>query len=133
MLFLLITISIFYFSWIPDNKLASETYLPLWLLNWSNTYFNLRTAVPFVIFGFFLEALFSLKNKLQKNKNRFGFWFRNSAVVLVVVCLAEGGQFFISKRHPDIMDVMFGIIGSQIGFVAFYILKRFKANLVEKK
>jgi hypothetical protein len=49
------TVGIFYYSWLPDPKLASETYLPAWLLDWSNLHFNLRTAIPFIGFGFLLE------------------------------------------------------------------------------
>jgi hypothetical protein len=62
----LISLVIFYFSWIPDSNLKSESYLPLWILNWSNYYFNLRTAVPFVVFGFLLDAYNSQKKYAQK-------------------------------------------------------------------
>lgn len=42
---------IFYLSWLPSGKLGKETMLPNWLLAWSNTYFNLRTALPFIGLG----------------------------------------------------------------------------------
>lgn len=120
-LFVLITFSIFYFSWISDNKLSSESYLPLWLRDWSNTYFNLRTAVPFVAFGFLLQALFPLISSSKKKLNTFAAWLLHTAIALAVVCLAECGQFFILNRHPDFMDVLYGVLGSQLGFVIFYI------------
>jgi hypothetical protein len=63
---LLTNLVIFYFSRIPDSNLKSESYLPLWILNWSNYYFNLRTAVPFVVFGFLLDAYNSQKKYAQK-------------------------------------------------------------------
>jgi hypothetical protein len=44
----------FYISWISDWNLESEGYLSLWPFNWSNCYFNLRTAVLFVACGFFM-------------------------------------------------------------------------------
>jgi glycopeptide antibiotics resistance protein len=122
-LFSVITASILYFSWIPDPSLTSETYLPLWLLNWSNSYFNLRTAVPFVGFGFLLEALLSEKNKSKKSKNKFSSWFKNGCIATAVICLAAVGQFFILNRHPDIMDVLFGVLGSQVGFFVSHLLK----------
>lgn len=127
LVFILISISIFYFSWIPDSQLTSESYLPLWLRNLSNSYFNLRTAVPFVAFGFLLEAWRSIKNGSKNRVNKFNFWFKNLGIAIFVVCLAEGGQFFVLNRHPDVMDVLFGVLGSQIGFVAFHLLKRITA------
>lgn len=123
LLFILIIVSIFYFSWIPDSQLASERYLPQWLRDWSNSNFNLRTAVPFVGFGFLLENLFAAKATSTKYKPNFNSWFRNSAIALALVCLAEGGQFFISNRHPDVMDVWYGFLGSQLGFATYWIYK----------
>jgi hypothetical protein len=50
-----------------DSKTPnSSPYFPLWLRDWSNEYFNLRTAVPFVIWVFLLEALFSTAVGLQR-------------------------------------------------------------------
>jgi len=124
LLFVAITIGIFYFSWIPDSELTSEKYLPLWLRDWSNSYFNLRTAVPFIPFGFLLATGLFVKSK----KNGFNFWFKNLCIATFVVCIAEGGQFFILNRHPDEIDVLFAILGSQVGFVLFYFFNRLKEN-----
>lgn len=128
-LFLTVTLVIFYFSWIPDSQFTAESYLPLWLRDWSNSYFNLRTAVPFVAFSFLLEALLSEKDKSKKSKNKFSSWFRNLCLATFVVCLAEGGQFFILNRNPDIMDVLFGVLGSQVGFFCISFFKKLQ-NLV---
>jgi glycopeptide antibiotics resistance protein len=118
----LVCVVVFYFSWISDAQFTSESYLPLWLRDWSNEFFNLRTAVPFVAFGFLLEA-WSFVNASSK-KNKFNFWFRNLCLATFVVCVAEGGQFFILNRHPDIMDVLYGVLGSQVGFFAFHFIKK---------
>jgi glycopeptide antibiotics resistance protein len=118
---LLTTLVIFYFSWISDSNLKSESYLPLWLLNWANYYFNLRTAVPFVAFGFLLKACNSKKSTVKKRRSKFSLWFRNSIAAVVVAFLAEGGQFFVLNRHPDLADVLFGFLGSQLGFLLYYI------------
>lgn len=131
-LIVLIASSIFYFSWILDPSLKSESYLPSWLRNWSNSYFNLRTAVPFVPFGFLLDALNSKKSSDKGPKIKFDVWFRNLCTATFVVCLAEGGQFFILNRHPDIMDVLFGVLGSQIGSIIFFLLKRIRTVLLMK-
>jgi len=118
--FFLITLSIFYFSWIPDSQFSSETYLPLWLRNWSNSHFNLRTAIPFIGFGFFLAAWISSKSQ-SKITNATVIWFWYSIIVFAVASLAEVGQFFILNRHPDILDVLFAIAGSQLGFGIYFL------------
>jgi VanZ family protein len=118
--------SIFYFSWLPNPDFASESYLPLKVIHWSNYYYNLRTAVPFVAFGFLLEASLSLGVRSKKTSITFNSWSKSTCSAIFIVCLAEGGQFFILSRHPDEMDILFGVLGSQIGFVIFYILKVLK-------
>jgi glycopeptide antibiotics resistance protein len=119
-LFLLLFVigTVFYFSWLPDHNLESETYLPKWLLNWSNYYYNLRTAVPFVAVGFLLEAYTQYKSSNDKNSN----FMQNLGIATIIVCLAEGGQFLIQKRSPDLMDVFFGILGSFTGGLGYYLV-----------
>lgn len=120
---LLTVFSIFYFSWTPDASLHSESYLPLWIVNWSNENFNLRTAVPFVLFGFLLEELSFLIVKINFKSNKFShrkFYFGFS---LFIVLVAEIGQFFCG-RTPDIMDVFYGLLGSFIGALLYYLFRK---------
>lgn len=71
LLLLLLVISIvFYFSWLSDPSFMNETYLPQWLLNWSNYYYNLRTAIPFVALGFLLEAYTQNQSIQEVNYNK---------------------------------------------------------------
>lgn len=42
---------------------------------------------------------------------------------LVVVCLAEGGQFYIQERNPDGMDVLFAALGSLLGIGSVQLLR----------
>lgn len=83
----------------------SESYLPMWLLNWSNRYYNLRTAVPFIAFGFLLECYTEYKNPNEEVQNKGLIFMQNTGIALIVVCIAEGGQFMIQRRSPDLMDV----------------------------
>jgi glycopeptide antibiotics resistance protein len=116
---LLIVIGIvFYFSWSSDPSLKSETYLPKWFLNWSNYYYNLRTAVPFLAVGFLLEAYTQHISSNDKQSN----FIQNLGVATIIVCIAEGGQFLIQKRSPDLMDVFFGILGNLIGGLGYYLV-----------
>ncbi|OXA74389.1 hypothetical protein B0A67_01010 [Flavobacterium aquidurense] len=130
-IFLLVcTGSIFYYSWIHNPGLETETYLPLWIRKWSNEYYNLRTAVPFVVLGYLLEVWQRLSNAAGA-ANQSPFRLKNFIIIAVVVCLAEGGQFFIATRQPDFMDVFFGISGGIFGCFVYHLIQ--KINLLFSK
>lgn len=116
-------LSVFYFSWLPSPNLEQETYLPSWLRNWSNYYYNLRTAVPFVAIGFLLELGRQKNNLIGRNRSIQKLFIQNTAISSAVVCIAEGGQFLIQYRCPDLMDIFFGILGSGIGSLGYYFIR----------
>ena len=116
--------AVFYFSWLPNPDLGTETYVPKWLLDWSNTYYNLRTAGPFVAIGFLLELVRRQKKIIGKIRNYFRVFVENTAISLAVVCITEGGQFILENRNPDFRDIFYGILGSVIGSIAYYILDK---------
>lgn len=124
-LLLLVIVVVFYFSWLSDPGFASETYLPNWLLRWSNYYYNLRTAIPFLALGFLLEVYTDNNKKKKKYNERLSF-LQNMFIATIVVIIAEGGQFIIEKRSPDLMDVLYGIIGSLIGALSYNLLKKLR-------
>ncbi len=113
--------AIFYYSWIPDPSFNKETYLPNWLLNWSNKYYNLRTCIPFVAVGFLLEDLAQQISSLEYLNKGLNF-LQNIAISIIIVCVAEGGQILIQKRNPDLIDVFYGILGSFIGGLGYYLV-----------
>lgn len=119
LLLLIVISSVFYFSWLPDPSFKNETYLPKWLLDWSNNYYNLRTAVPFVGLGFLLEAYSQQKKSKKITYNKYFDFVKNIIIAAVIVCIAEAGQFFIQKRNQDLADVFYGIIGSSIGALVY--------------
>ncbi|WJS94207.1 VanZ family protein [Flavobacterium johnsoniae] len=127
-LILLLTVIgvVFYFSWLSDPSLSSETYLPRWLLNWSNHYYNLRTAVPFVAVGFLLEIYADQKGQTDINYNKNLSFIQNIIIAAIIVCVAEGGQFVIQRRSPDLMDVFYGVIGSFTGALSYNLLKKIR-------
>lgn len=125
LLFLVIG-AVFYFSWLSDPSLSSETYLPRWLLNWSNHYYNLRTAVPFIGLGFLLEVYGDRSDLNEACNNKKLNFIQNIVFAAIIVCIAEGGQFLIQKRSPDFMDVFYGIVGSVIGALGYNVLKKIK-------
>ncbi|HEY1196074.1 VanZ family protein [Flavobacterium sp.] len=125
-LLFLVVCMVFYFSWLSDPSLSTETYLPGWLLNWSNHYYNLRTAVPFVAVGFLLE-LYTEQNTINEvNNNKKINFIQNIIIAAVIVSVAEGGQFLIQRRSPDLMDIFYGIVGSLIGALSYNLLKKIK-------
>ncbi len=119
---LFLVAEIFYLSWLPNGQLGAETYLPSWLLAWSNHYFNLRTALPFFALSFLLELWYSISAPAAA-KIKMPFWVFNITTAAILVCLVEGGQFFIAHRHPDKMDVFFGVLGSTFGCAIYYCIK----------
>lgn len=110
-LFLICTAGIFYYSWLPSSNLRTETYLPQIIIDFTNEYLNGRTAVPFVLLGYLCEVLL----RTDKNKKKNFVHVKTIFICTVIVCAAEAGQFFISDRHPDSMDIFFGITGGVIG------------------
>lgn len=114
--------TVFYYSWLSDPSLKTETYLPHWLLKWSNKYYNLRTAIPFVALGFLLETYANRKKTYDTNPNKSLSFMQNLGISAFIALLAEGGQFLLKNRNPDIMDVYFAIIGSLFGGLGYYFL-----------
>ena len=127
-----VIVAVFYFSWLLDPTLETETYIPKWILDWSNEYYNLRTAVPFVVLGFLLEAYSNRKKSYDPNPDKRLSFMKNMGISAFIAIIAEGGQFLIKSRSADIMDVYFAIAGSLFGGLGYNLLsvlmnfKRFK-------
>lgn len=115
LLLFFVIVAIFYFSWLPNPRFTTETYLPQWILNWSNKYYNLRTAVPFIAFGFLQGAYSQHKNLDNIDANKKVIFFQNLGIATAIACIAECGQFLVKDRSPDLMDIYYGTIGSLIG------------------
>ena len=126
LLLVLVIVVVFYFSWLSDPGFTSETYLPGWLLNWSNHYYNLRTAVPFLALGFLLEVYTENSSSNEKDYNEKWSFLQNMVIAIVIVIIAEGGQFLTQKRSPDLMDVFYGIIGSLMGALSYNLFKKLR-------
>jgi glycopeptide antibiotics resistance protein len=128
LLSLVLVTGIFYFSWLPDSELTSESYLPIWVLNWSNEYVNIRTAIPFFVLGLVLQTKSGTLNPINKNS-----WIYNILGATAIVVIAEIGQYFTDERHTDILDVFFGIFGTLSGIVTYIIIIKLVKKFINEK
>ena len=115
---LLLIIVIFFFSWLKNPNFDHISVIPVWLNNWSNLHGRIRTAVPFIPLGFILNT-YRKKWKLS---------ISGLLLCLIVLVIAELGQYLIPTRYPDIFDVLFGILGALLGMSIHLII-----NLRETK
>ena len=102
---------VFYFSWLPDPSFSNQTYMPTWLVMWSDEYGRLRTAIPFIAIGFIFQYLF---------KPSTYFTLLGFLLSLLIVLIAEAIQFLLPNRHPDFFDVLYAGLGSVVGMFLFF-------------
>lgn len=119
-LILIIVYIVFNFSWLPDPEIGNQFPFPAWAKNWINDKINLRTAVPFVFLGFFLELIQWQESKKPKTR----IW--SILFSLLIVLIAETGQLLLPKRHFDLRDIGYAIIGTIVGMLLAYIYNRLK-------
>lgn len=112
----LCSISVFYFSWLPDPSFVNQTYLPRRIVQWADVYVRFRTAIPFLVIGYLCQYLLRPTSFFTWT----GFW-----ISMILVCAAEFGQFFLPNRHPDWMDIVWGVWGAILGMFVFYLFVTF--------
>ena len=114
-----IIIIIFYLSWVRNPNFDQLSVIPNWLNRWSNLHGQLRTAVPFIPLGFLLNTY----------KKKWYISLTGFLICLIVVIIAELGQFFIPTRYPDIIDVFFGVLGAVLGMVFQNIFQKIEVKV----
>lgn len=129
-------LSVFYFSWLTDSEFTNESYLPSSIIRLANTYFNIRTAVPFIFISY-LIADFNLFNSSYFFRRIHHLKFYKFLQVILfctlIVGFAEFGQLFIKNRFTDINDIFFGITGSLIGLVINFYKDKLKQFFFKTK
>jgi VanZ family protein len=101
-------------SWVRNPDIG--TLQPLESISpWINHFGNLRTMIPFLALGGVVELAL-----IKNTKERALF----TLLLFVLILLAEGGQILIPTRHPDLLDVLFAMIGAFGGLVAGNRLKK---------
>lgn len=114
---ILFSFSVLYYSWLQEPSFSSESYMPGWLVQWSDEYGRLRTAVPFVCLGL-------LGNMFHANRIKAFLLFICFSFLLVL--LAEIGQLFLPQRFPDWADVLCALGGGILGYSIQYLFGIFK-------
>ncbi len=120
-LLIIVLISIFYFSWIPDPIFKHLDFIPKYLANWADDYGNLRTGVPFVILGFLLGII----------KDKSIYYYFSLFFGLVLLC--EIGQLFTTRRRFDLMDIFWGVMGGVLGVLLASLFKKIFLKRIENK
>ncbi len=105
---------IFLLSWKVNPNVGEFTFLPDWLIEWADDHHNnrMRTAIPFIALGL-LTGLFLVYAK----KQRWRFWIYTWAILVLIVSIAEVGQYFIPSRQPDLKDALWGALGGGLGLL----------------
>ena len=114
-----IIIIILYLSWLRNPNFDQLSVIPNWLNRWSNLHGQLRTAVPFIPLGFLLNTY----------KKKWYISLTGFLICLIVVIIAELGQFFIPTRYPDIIDIFFGVLGALLGMVLQNIFQKIEVKV----
>ncbi len=107
---------IFYFSWVPSPALGQTGMLPLWLAEWTDANYNLRTAVPFLILGI-VSVLLHFKKTLVLRMGILGAF------------VVESVQLLLPQRNFDMADVAFAVIGLIVGILIGMLLDRNQHSL----
>ncbi|CAG4995305.1 hypothetical protein DYBT9275_01604 [Dyadobacter sp. CECT 9275] len=110
---------VFYLSWLPSPDFHESWYFPSVLAKWTNVHGRLRTGVPFVFLGLLTEFL-----PRPKGITPPSFRFFYLLLLTFAVTIAEVGQLFLSHRHFDLMDIVWGAAGGAAGIVLSMLWKR---------
>lgn len=110
----ILTASVFYFSWLPQPRLGSQVSMPGLLARWvdAEANENIRTAVPFVLLGLTSGVGLWVRGARRR------LWVINGLLMVVIACVAELGQLFIPARTCDAGDIGWAAVGAGFGLGA---------------
>jgi hypothetical protein len=104
--------------------MSEITWVPDWLGAWADKNPDLRTAVPFFLLSLMCPAATCLPgrgNRDQKQARNCPLDYHFIAVgytaTLILLVTTECSQYFIPSRFPNIVDILYGIVGVSLGAV----------------
>ena len=119
----LVSCSVLYYSWLKEPSFSNESYMPEWLIVWTDLHGRLRTAVPFFLLG--LGGFLFHANRLKAFVLFISYSF-------LLVMLAEIGQLLLPNRFPDWADVALGTLGGLLGFWMHWLFVELKKAYEQK-
>jgi len=101
----ILVLSVLYFSWLPEPSFRYLSFMPTWLIKWTDRYGRMRTAVPFIPLSFITYTIWG-----NKKNNKIIF-----LILFTLAFLAEFVQLFIPHRFFDLVDIFWAVMGIIIG------------------
>ena len=111
LLTILVAALVLYASWLPSDRLVGAPFIPSWIAGWLDSGGAMRTgrtALPLIFFGGFITLTLKLGKVDYPTGLAFGF-------ALILIVIAEGGQFFLPARTASWGDVGCGLGGGDFG------------------
>jgi len=94
--------------------------VPNWIAYWADKQENdnFRTAIPFILLGLTSGIL------IVFNKAAHRWWLRSWLIQAILVIVVELGQLFRPLRSFDVMDIIWGMVGSGLSLLLVYWLSK---------
>ena len=116
---MIISAAVLMCSWVPNPLLSLLGIMPDKLGQWTDARDNInsRTAVPMVLWG--VSAGIWI---MYHNLSGLRPWITAWLIGLLLISIAEAGQFFIPNRFPDFEDICWGAGGTCFGLIVAYLI-----------
>lgn len=116
---LVLSIMVLALSWVSSPILSNLGIFPKGIASWADDidHVNLRTAVPMVVWGL-LAGIWIKLISLKGSKPWVIAWLLG----LLLITIAEMGQFFLPNRSPHFGDIGWGIGGTTFGLSIAFLL-----------
>lgn len=105
----LLVCGIIYLSWIPSPRMIEVGWMPGWLTRWADAHDQLRTAVPFFLFG----GLIGFAG--VPRRRGAGFYGVAWLALTLLVTAVELRQLSLPRRVFDGADIFWGSVGAGVG------------------
>lgn len=109
---------VLYLSWRSSPAMGYVWFIPPAVAHWADKQENdtIRTAVPLVALGLVVGG------QLAWQRRPWRQWLVAWVLLLLLVVLAEAGQYFRAYRSFDLADIAWGAIGAAIGLALVALL-----------
>jgi hypothetical protein len=132
--YLLLLLTILYFSLRSSPSLREVWWLPEWLSAWADRHGELRTAVPYCAAGLLCPWLLTrnqaraagCSHPIRDGRLTLSLWAAVSLFALLL--FTEGAQLVLPNRVTSLDDVAWGALGIVVGVAASLCLRAVAAR-----